>query len=183
MTGRTRRGSTSSVETIDGKRDHWRKESSLLRSVPNGTSDIEWPIYELRDAVVLNKDGQTLESALDVGFRGPFIIRGTLVLDEPEQRQNRELRSLFLITLALIISSYKPGQRTNCSSRDPTMHPILDRRLGSRCTTHHLGGREEWIFRDQSSTCLPKDIPQNVRGNNVVLSHAGCTRWSGDQKG
>lgn len=106
MTGRTRRGSTSSVETIDGKRNFWRQESSLLRSVAKGTSDIEWPIYELRDAVVLNKDGQTLESALDVGFRGPFIIRGTLVLDEPEQRQNRKLRSLFLITLALIISSH-----------------------------------------------------------------------------
>ena len=94
MTGRTRRASTSSVETVDGKRNFYRQETSLLKSVSKGTPDIDWPTYELRDAVVLNKDGETLESALDVGSKGPFTIRGTLMLDEPGQRRNREARSL-----------------------------------------------------------------------------------------
>ncbi|KAF7549041.1 hypothetical protein G7Z17_g6643 [Cylindrodendrum hubeiense] len=90
MTGRNRRASTSSVETVDEDQILWRQEASVLKSVPKLSDSNSWPIFELRDAVVFSKDGQTVENALHVGTRGPFIVRGTLIIDDPSQKQHRE---------------------------------------------------------------------------------------------
>ncbi|SPJ84100.1 uncharacterized protein FTOL_10616 [Fusarium torulosum] len=85
MVGRPRRASTSSVDTVDDDRVSWRQEKSVLRYEP-GAIDPE-KCFELRDAVVLNKDGHTLENALDVATRGPYTVRGTLVID-PDQKHH-----------------------------------------------------------------------------------------------
>ncbi|ODA84025.1 hypothetical protein RJ55_02543 [Drechmeria coniospora] len=92
MAGRKRRASTSSVESIDENRIPWRQEVSVVRRVPKDMSADDWPIFELRDAVVLNQDGHTLENALHVGIRGPFIVRGNLVIDDPSQRSHLIMR-------------------------------------------------------------------------------------------
>ncbi|KAJ6438525.1 defective in methylation-7 protein [Purpureocillium lavendulum] len=89
MAGRRRRASTSSVDTIDESQIRWRQEVSVVRSVPKEESPDDWPIFELRDAVVLNKDGQSLENALHVGIRGPFLVRGNLIIDDVGQRSHR----------------------------------------------------------------------------------------------
>lgn len=94
MGGRRRRASTSSVETVDESQVFWRRETSVLKSIPKNSSAV-WPVFELRDAVVLNKDGRTMESALDVRTKGPFIVRGTLVIDDDTQRTQRELFPAF----------------------------------------------------------------------------------------
>lgn len=89
MAGRRRRVSSSSVDTEDESRISWRQEKSVLRFNHSGV-DPE-TCFELKDAVVLNKDGQTLEDALDVATRGPYIIRGTLLVEDPAQRAHRWL--------------------------------------------------------------------------------------------
>lgn len=78
MTSRTRRLSTSSVETVAEESIRWRQESSVLRSVPKTISNDDWPIFQLHDAIVLNRDGTTLENALNIVPNGPFIVRGNL---------------------------------------------------------------------------------------------------------
>ncbi|KAI6766381.1 hypothetical protein HG530_007451 [Fusarium avenaceum] len=83
MVGRPRRASTSSVDTVDNNRVSWRQEKSVIRYEP-GPIDPE-KCFELRDAVVLNKDGHTLENALDVASRGPYTIRGTLMIDHDQK--------------------------------------------------------------------------------------------------
>ncbi|RDA88349.1 hypothetical protein CP532_5633 [Ophiocordyceps camponoti-leonardi (nom. inval.)] len=88
MTGRNRRASTSSVESIDQTQIHWRQETSIVRSVATQTPSDDWPVFELRDAVVLNGDGHTLENALHVAIRGPYTIRGHLIIDDPSQKSH-----------------------------------------------------------------------------------------------
>ncbi|UNI18935.1 hypothetical protein JDV02_005164 [Purpureocillium takamizusanense] len=92
MVGRRRRASTSSVESVDESQIRWRQEVSVVRSVPKDQSPDDWPIFELRDAVVLNKDGQSLENALHVGIRGPFLVRGNLIIDDVSQRSHLIMR-------------------------------------------------------------------------------------------
>jgi hypothetical protein len=89
MPGRRRKLSDSSVETVDGSKLNWRPEESILKPVPPGGLSDEWPILELKNAVVLNKNGRTLENALEVGTRGPYIIRGELDIDYDEHRDLR----------------------------------------------------------------------------------------------
>lgn len=86
MTGRTRRGSTSSVDTVDGRAVQWRQEASILRSVPKTEPSDNWPIFQLRDAIVLNRDGTTVENALHIVPNGPFIVRGNLHFSSDEKR-------------------------------------------------------------------------------------------------
>ena len=93
MVGRRRRASTSSVESVDESQIRWRQEVSVVRSVPKDESPDDWPIFELRDAVVLNKDGKSLENALHVGIRGPFIVRGNLIIADASQRTHRTCRT------------------------------------------------------------------------------------------
>ncbi|CAM1508319.1 Fc.00g051670.m01.CDS01 [Cosmosporella sp. VM-42] len=92
MTGRNRRASTSSVETVDDDQILWRQESSVLKSVAKDLDENDWPTWELRDTIVLNKDGQTLENLLDVATRGPFTIRGTLIIDDRDQKRHLLMR-------------------------------------------------------------------------------------------
>ncbi|KPM41568.1 hypothetical protein AK830_g4946 [Neonectria ditissima] len=92
MTGRNRRASTSSVETVDEAQVFWRQETSVLKSVPANSDSNYWPIFELRDAVILNKDGHALENALEVRTKGPFIVRGNLIIDDPSQKQHLIMR-------------------------------------------------------------------------------------------
>jgi hypothetical protein len=94
MVRRHRRASTSSVETVDDSQVRWRQEKSVLKSVPSTSDNNGWPIFQLRDAVVFNKDGETMENALSVGFRGPFIIRGTLISDDAKTKQCGESSSV-----------------------------------------------------------------------------------------
>ncbi|RGP77764.1 hypothetical protein FLONG3_4153 [Fusarium longipes] len=84
MAGRRRRASTSSVDTKDESKVSWRQEKSVLRFNHSGVEPET--CFELKDAVVLNKDGQTIENALDVATRGPYIIRGTLLVEDPAQK-------------------------------------------------------------------------------------------------
>ncbi|KAF5023972.1 hypothetical protein F66182_3976 [Fusarium sp. NRRL 66182] len=84
MVGRPRRASTSSVETVDENQVHWCQEKSVLRYNPGG--QLPDTTFEIKDAIVLNKDGQTLENAFDVATRGPYIIRGTLLVEDQEQK-------------------------------------------------------------------------------------------------
>lgn len=90
MTGaRRRRGSTSSLETVDENHIRRLHETSIIK-IP-ATADLnEWPTFEIRDAVVLNNDGKTLENALHVAKTGPFIIRGNLVIDDRSQSSHCE---------------------------------------------------------------------------------------------
>lgn len=88
--GRRRRASTSSVSSVDESQIHWNHESSVLRSVSGDVSPDDWPIFELRDAVVLGRDGLALENALEVGLKGPYIVRGYLIIDDDFQRTRRE---------------------------------------------------------------------------------------------
>ncbi|OAA37725.1 hypothetical protein BBO_07433 [Beauveria brongniartii RCEF 3172] len=78
MTGHTRRASTSSIESVDVGSVKWRQEASILRSVPKSVPSDNWPIFQLRDAIVLNRDGSTVENALHIVPNGPFIVRGYL---------------------------------------------------------------------------------------------------------
>ncbi|KAM3504090.1 hypothetical protein MY11210_008477 [Beauveria gryllotalpidicola] len=86
MTGRTRRASTSSIETVDVSSVRWRQEASVLRSVPKSVPNDNWPIFQLRDAIVLNRDGSTVENALHIVPNGPFIVRGYLHYTSEEKR-------------------------------------------------------------------------------------------------
>lgn len=90
MVERKRRASTSSVDSVDDSDIRWRQEASVVRSVPKDVLSDDWPIFELRDAIVLNSDGHTLENALHVGIRGPYIVRGHLIIDDPSQKSHRE---------------------------------------------------------------------------------------------
>ncbi|EWG47982.1 hypothetical protein FVEG_07938 [Fusarium verticillioides 7600] len=84
MVGRPRRASTSSVDTEDESQRPWKQEKSVLRFDAGGVDPDT--TFEIKDAVVLNKDGHTLENALDVATRGPYIIRGLLNIEEQSQR-------------------------------------------------------------------------------------------------
>ncbi|OAA54222.1 hypothetical protein ISF_08449 [Cordyceps fumosorosea ARSEF 2679] len=86
MTGRTRRASTSSVESLDDGHVQWRQEASILRSVAKAEPSDSWPIFQLRDAIVLNRDGTTVENALNIVPNGPFIVRGYLHFSGDEKR-------------------------------------------------------------------------------------------------
>ncbi|TFB02423.1 hypothetical protein CCMA1212_005889 [Trichoderma ghanense] len=85
MSGRRRRASTSSVETVDGDRIHWMKETSVVRSQPKDAPKDLYPCFELRDATVYDMNGESLENALNVVVRGPYIVRGHLVIDDISQ--------------------------------------------------------------------------------------------------
>ncbi|KAF4958241.1 hypothetical protein FGADI_2613 [Fusarium gaditjirri] len=87
MAGGPRRASTSSVDTEDESQRLWKQEKSVLRFDPSGVDPDT--TFEINDAVVLNKDGHTLENALDVATRGPYIIRGLLHIEEQSQRARR----------------------------------------------------------------------------------------------
>ncbi|KAF9765158.1 hypothetical protein IL306_002599 [Fusarium sp. DS 682] len=87
MVGRPRRASTSSVDTEDESRKSWKQEKSVVRFDPSGVNPDT--TFEIKDAVVLNKDGHTLENALDVATRGPYIIRGLLHIEDQSQRAHR----------------------------------------------------------------------------------------------
>ncbi|KAG5989251.1 hypothetical protein E4U43_004535 [Claviceps pusilla] len=92
MTGRSRRASTSSVESECESDIRWRQESSVLRTISKDQTPDDWPIFELANAIVLDKDGQRMENALLVGKRGPFIVRGHLIIDDPSQKSHLIMR-------------------------------------------------------------------------------------------
>lgn len=58
----------------------------MLRSVAKTEPSDNWPIFQLRDAIVLNRDGTTLENALNIVPNGPFIVRGNLYYTSEEKR-------------------------------------------------------------------------------------------------
>ncbi|KAL7797628.1 hypothetical protein V8C37DRAFT_370146 [Trichoderma ceciliae] len=92
MSGRKRRASTSSVETVDGDKIRWLQESSVVRSQPKDVSKDFYPCFELRDATVYDRKGEALENALNVVVRGPYIVRGHLIIDDPSQKAHLIMR-------------------------------------------------------------------------------------------
>lgn len=60
-----------------------------MRTVSKDMAPNDWPIFELANAIVLDKHGQTMENALLVSKRGPFIVRGHLIIDDPSQNSHR----------------------------------------------------------------------------------------------
>ncbi|GFP55318.1 hypothetical protein TASIC1_0005017600 [Trichoderma asperellum] len=83
MSGRKRRASTSSVETVDGDKIRWLQESSVVRSQPKDVHKDLYPCLELRNATVYDRKGEVLENALDVArFAIALLIRS-------EKRQER----------------------------------------------------------------------------------------------
>lgn len=91
MPGRKRRRSSSSAGS-DTTQVHWRQETSVVRTVPAGTPENDWPIFELVDTTVYKQDTTTIANALDVLLDGPFVIRGTLVIDADDQKGHCELQ-------------------------------------------------------------------------------------------
>ncbi|KAK2595789.1 hypothetical protein QQS21_006552 [Conoideocrella luteorostrata] len=114
MPGHRPRASTSSVESVDESETRWRQETSVVRSVPTDTPSDDWPIFELANAAVLNKDGQTFENALQVGLKGPFIVRGDLIIDDPIQKSHLIMRVRSTMPLEIRRSAlYSIGESKN----------------------------------------------------------------------
>lgn len=159
MAGRRRRASTSSVETVDNSQIRWRKETSVVKSVPKGTSLDDWPVFELQDAIVLNKDGETIENALHVSHRGPFIVKGNLIIDDPSQKANRtQPRARLPSRISQFLSSTNSVKSNTYFSsshastllhpaRDSTMHFLLYWRI-RRWKTVDLGLGARRLVRD-----------------------------------
>lgn len=81
--GRPRRYSDSTVASIDRTHVTYLQETSVLKSTKSTYSD-DWPIFELKDAVVYrkSKDGQlVIANVCNVDLEGPFVIRGKLDID------------------------------------------------------------------------------------------------------
>lgn len=91
MSGRRRRASTSSVETVDGDKIRWLQESNVVRSQPKDVHKDEYPCLELQNATVYDRKGEVLENALDVAVRGPYIVRGYLIMEDASDKRHREL--------------------------------------------------------------------------------------------
>ena len=87
MAGRRRRGSTSSLEATSKHSIHWCQQSSVLHKAEPGITDNDWPIFELKDAIILNKHGN-IANALEVLLNGPFLARGHMVIDDQEQKSH-----------------------------------------------------------------------------------------------
>ncbi|PON30123.1 hypothetical protein TGAM01_v200563 [Trichoderma gamsii] len=87
MSGRRRRASTSSVETVDGDKIRWLQESNVVRSQPKDVHKDNYPCLELRNATVYDRKGEVLENALDVAVRGPYIVRGYLIMEDASDRR------------------------------------------------------------------------------------------------
>ncbi|KAL6910859.1 hypothetical protein GGI43DRAFT_391363 [Trichoderma evansii] len=92
MSGRKRRASTSSVETVDGDKIRWLQESSVVRSQPKDVHKDSYPSLELRNATVYDRKGEVLENALDVAVRGPYIVRGYLIMEDASERRHLIMR-------------------------------------------------------------------------------------------
>lgn len=88
MSGRRRRASTSSVETVDGDKIRWLQESNVVRSQPKDVHKDDYPCLELRNATVYDRKGEILENALDVAVRGPYIVRGYLIMEDASDRRH-----------------------------------------------------------------------------------------------
>ncbi|KAM0518517.1 hypothetical protein ACHAPE_004280 [Trichoderma viride] len=87
MSGRRRRASTSSVETVEGDKIRWLQESNVVRSQPKDVHKDNYPCLELRNATVYDRKGEVLENALDVAVRGPYIVRGYLIMEDASDRR------------------------------------------------------------------------------------------------
>lgn len=95
MVGRRRRGTSSSVESVDIPQLRYRPEATVLHTLPPDTHEDEWPTFELKDAVVYNKDGVQMKNALDVLLEGPFVMRGRMILEDAEQRKHCTMERSF----------------------------------------------------------------------------------------
>jgi hypothetical protein len=90
MVGRRRRGTTSSADSIDNDQPQirYRPELSVLHALTPDElkNENSWVTFELHDAVILSKDGSQLENALDIALKGPYIIRGRMIVEDAEQK-------------------------------------------------------------------------------------------------
>jgi hypothetical protein len=80
---------------------NWIQESQILLPVDKTLPDSEWPIFTLRDVTIWRRDGQAYEDLLYVQNKGPFIVRGHLVVDHSDETQVKTRRFLGVPWLAL----------------------------------------------------------------------------------
>jgi hypothetical protein len=117
MVGRRRRGTTSSADSIDNDQPQirYRPELSVLHALTPDElkNENSWVTFELHDAVILSKDGSQLENALDIALKGPYIIRGRMIVEDAEQKArcealyvlvSRSSKRIPLLTIHLVIS-------------------------------------------------------------------------------
>ena len=89
MTGKRRRASTSSVETVDDADVAYLTEADTLLPPKTQESDY-WPCYVLRDAVVYHQDEHGnpethwMGNLLQITYDGPFVVRGKLDVQNNE---------------------------------------------------------------------------------------------------
>lgn len=175
MAGRKRRASTSSVETVDDTQIRWRHETSVVRSVPKDLSSDDWPVFELRDAIILNQDGQTIANALHAGHKGPFIVRGNLMIDDAAQRTN--CMSLMLPSwpephhrLPSLTFSSNYARTNTLTAGNSTVCVLLYWR-SRRWQTVDMGFRPRRLVRNRSVRRLQTHVQQDVRSDHHVLQH------------
>ena len=87
---RKRSQSGSSVETVDHSDIHWKQERSILRTVGKDLDQDLWPTFEMVDVTIYASDGTTMTSGLAALSKGPLIVRGIVLIEEPEQKARRE---------------------------------------------------------------------------------------------
>lgn len=63
------------------------KESDILHPVDKRWPDDDWPTFPLYNATVYGKDFATLENLLMVQKKGPFPMRGRMVVDYDDESQ------------------------------------------------------------------------------------------------
>jgi hypothetical protein len=72
---------------------NWIQESQILLPVDKTLADSEWPIFILRDVTVWSDDGLAYEDLLYVQNKGPFIVRGHLLVDQSDELQAKARKS------------------------------------------------------------------------------------------
>lgn len=167
MTGRTRRASTSSVDTVDEPAVQWRQEASVLRSVPKSEPNDNWPIFQLRDAIVLNRDGTTVENALHIVPNGPFIVRGNLHFTSDEKRfgasarpSNTSTRPSLLTTRCFQFSCAddhpSPSKSDIASCTLSAKRKMVARRSGSRAAPAGSSSARVPPTRQPTTPCVKR---------------------------
>lgn len=88
---RRRHDSTSSVETVDESNIRWCQEASIIKAGPKDEDPASYPVFELRNACVFGRDPEgsessTFQNALEVVVKGPFTVRGSLIVEDADQK-------------------------------------------------------------------------------------------------
>lgn len=61
-----------------------------MRTVGKDLDQDLWPTFEMVDVTIYASDGTTMTSGLAALSKGPLIVRGIVLIEEPEQKARRE---------------------------------------------------------------------------------------------